>query len=254
MEKLLRDTLLIYRYTLRSTVRNPVFVIIGLFNPLCFLFMFAPLLNELSHTAYFSGANTLAIFLPGLLIMMSLYATSFTGFKLIDEVRIGFIERLWVSPVSRFALVLGRALRDMTILLFQALSLIGLSFLSGLEASVGGIAITLVLVMLVGIVLSSCSYMLALILREEEGLAATINFFIVPLQLLAGITLPLTLAPVWLKTASRFNPLSHVVDASRSLFVGNFAHSSVVISFALMILLTAGTLYALTRVYKKRAV
>lgn len=252
--KLLQDTLLIYRYTLRSTLRNPIFVIIGLFNPLCFLFLYAPLLKELSQTAYFSGANTLSIFLPGLLVMMGMYASSYAGFKLIDEMRTGFIERLWVSPISRLALVLGRSLRDITILLFQASMLVILALLWGLEAHFWGIIGTLLLVVLVGITLSSCSYMLGLVFKEEEALAASINFFIVPLQLLSGISLPLALAPLWLKRMANCNPLSHVVDGSRSLFLGNFTDSSVFLSFGLMFFLACGTLYALVRTYRTKAV
>ncbi len=252
--KVLNDTLLIYRYTLRATLRNPIFVIIGLFNPLCFLFLFAPLLRELSNTPYFSGANTLSIFLPGLLVMMGMYASAYAGFKIIDEIRNGFIERLWVSPVSRLALVAGRTLRDTTILVFQTTILIILSYFWGLEANLLGVLGALFLVVLVGITLSSCSYILGLIFKEEEALAAAINFFIVPLQLLSGITLPLALAPLWLKRTAQFNPLSHVVDGSRALFAGNFSDASVLLSFGLMIALASGTVYALVRSYKTKAV
>ena len=175
--KLLNDTMLMYTYMMRATLRNPIFVVIGLFNPLCFLFLYAPLLKELSNTAYFSGANTLAIFLPGLLVMMGMYATSYAGFKLIDEIRTGLIERLWVSPVSRLGIILGRQLRDLTILLIQALILIGLAFAIGLDADLTGVVLTLLLVLLVGTSLAACSYILALLFKEEEALAASINFF-----------------------------------------------------------------------------
>lgn len=252
--KVLNDTLLIYSYTLRATLRNPIFVMIGLFNPLCFLFLFAPLLKELTHISYFSGVNTLSIFLPGLLVMMGMYASAYAGFKIVDEVRNGFIERLWVSPISRIALVVGRTMRDVTVLLFQAIILVILSYVWGLEANLLGVFGALMLVVLVGITLSSCSYMLGLIFKDEEALAASINFFIVPLQLLSGITLPLALAPLWLKRTAQFNPLSHVVDGSRALFAGNFSDISVFLSFGLMIALAGGTLYALTQTYKRRAV
>ena len=252
--KVLQDTWTIFHYNMRNTLRNPIFVIMGLFQPLCFLFLFAPLLTELSQTSYFSGSNALSIFIPGLLIMMGLYGPSYLGFKLIDEVRIGLIERLWVSPVSRLSLVLGRALRDVIILLCQALLLLILAYFKGLEASLTGILLSLGLTMLVGITLSSCSYILALMFKEEEALAATINFFVLPLQLLSGITLPLTLAPAWLKTVANFNPLSHTVDGARALFTGNFTNTSVIISFVLMLVLATLALHTLIKTYRSRAV
>lgn len=85
-----------------------------------------------------------------------------------------------------------------------------------------GVLLTLLLSVLVGTTLASCSYMLALFFKEEEALAASTNFFLVPLQFLSGVTLPLTLAPFWLKTAAKANPLFYVVDGSKALFLGRF--------------------------------
>jgi ABC-2 type transport system permease protein len=46
------------------------------------------------------------------------------------------------------------------------------------------------------------------------------NFFLLPAQLLAGVTLPLTLAPKWLQIIAFFNSLSHAVAPSRALSHG----------------------------------
>jgi len=46
---------------------------------------------------------------------------------------------------------------------------------------------------------------------------------LVPLLLLSGILLPMSMAPPWLRTLSRFNPLSHLVDAIRDAFLGRYA-------------------------------
>ena len=252
--KVLQDTWTIFHYNLRTTLRNPIFVIIGLFQPMCFLFLFAPLLTQLTQTSYFPGSNALALFIPGLLIMMGMYGSAYAGFKLIDEVRIGLVERLWVSPVSRLSLVLGRALRDMLILFVQASFLLILAYFKGLEAPLTGIALSLSLTILTGVILSSCSYILALMFKEEEALAATINFFVVPLQLLSGITLPLTLAPAWLKTVASLNPFSHTVDGARALFANNFTDTSVIISFVLMFVLATLAVRTLIKTYKSQAV
>lgn len=42
-----------------------------------------------------------------------------------------------------------------------------------------------------------------------------------PIILLAGILLPLTYAPGWMKTVSKLNPLLYIVEASRKFFAGN---------------------------------
>ena len=68
---------------------------------------------------------------------------------------------------------------------------------------------------------------MGLILKDEDAFAPFIQGVSLPLLLLSGVLLPMSLAPTWLKRVSQVNPLSHVVDASRQLFHGNFGSSTV---------------------------
>ena len=58
--------------------------------------------------------------------------------------------------------------------------------------------------------------------REEFKFAPFLNLVLVPVLLLSGILLPMKMAPGWLLTLSRFNPLAHVVDAIRDAFLGRY--------------------------------
>lgn len=77
--------------------------------------------------------------------------------------------------------------------------------------------------------MSAASYGLALRLKSEDAFAPVQNSIIVPVLLLSGMLLPMSLAPVWLFVVSRFNPLVYVVDATRAAFVGNLTGSTVVL-------------------------
>ncbi len=44
---------------------------------------------------------------------------------------------------------------------------------------------------------------------------------IFPLMILSGMLLPLESGPQWMQVASRFNPLTYLVDAERALFAGD---------------------------------
>ena len=98
----------------------------------------------------------------------------------------------------------------------------------GLQVTLTGFLATLVLIALIGLAIAPCSYAFALILKSEDGLAPTLNFFMIPLQLLSGITLPLTLAPLWIQRVALANPLTHAVNAARALFNSNFSDSSII--------------------------
>lgn len=249
--KLLKDTSLIFARSLQIAFRNPVWLAFGLFQPLCFLLLFAPLLEKLTNTPGFGNTNSLAVFTPGLLIMLALYGTAFVGFGLIDDIRAGVIERFRVTPINRTALLLGRVLRDIFILIIQATFLVALAWVLGLSASGLGIFLSYGLVILVAFTVSIASYSAALVLQSEDALAPMINFFLLPIQLLAGITLPLTLAPDWLQKIAFFNPLAHAVSAARALFAGDFHNTAVVTGCSSMILVALVTFYFAARLFKK---
>src|SRR3954453_12089423 len=81
--KLLRDTWLIFPRHLRATLRNPVWVIVGLTQPLYFLILFAPLLDTIARAPGFPAGSSLNTFVPGLLSQLGFFGTAFVGFGLI---------------------------------------------------------------------------------------------------------------------------------------------------------------------------
>ena len=133
MLKFLRDTQLLFRRNLTNTLRNPVWVLMGLFQPILYLLLFAPLLNGLPMPG-FDQTNSLNIFAPGQLVMIALFSAGFVGFGVIEDLRSGVVERLRVTPASRLALLLGMVLRDVLILIVQCALLVAVATLMGLRA------------------------------------------------------------------------------------------------------------------------
>src|SRR6187431_3685830 len=121
--KLIRDTWLIFHRSLILTLRQPTWVVFGMMLPVLYLVLFGPLLEGAMKEAG-TGTNAFNWFVPGLIIQIAIFGTAFGGFGLIAEMRSGVIERMRVTPMSRTAMLLGRSLRDVVILLFQAILLI----------------------------------------------------------------------------------------------------------------------------------
>lgn len=247
MSRLFHDTWLLFRMHLSIMLRNPVWVIIGLFQPVCWLLLFAPLLERLTGAPGFSTGSAFNVFTPGLLIMTALYSAAFAGFGLIAHLRAGVVERLRVTPASRLALLLGMVMRDVLIMLVQCGLLLTLSLLMGLRPDPLGLLLTMLLLILIGLMLASCSYGVALVVKDEGALAATVNFVTLPMMLLSGVTLPLALAPPLLQNIARFNPFAHAVDAARALVNGHLGDQAVVLGFGVFAVLTALSLYWATR-------
>jgi ABC-2 type transport system permease protein len=225
----LRDTLLIFRRQMRLSLRNPAWLIIGVIQPILYLTLFGPLVKHFVSTPNSGSALAWRIFVPGLLVQLGLFGSLFVGFAIISEWRAGVIERMRVTPVSRFALLFGRVLRDAIALLVQSTILILTGLVMGLRAPVGGVVLALCFVLVLSVSMSSLSYAVGLALKSEDALAPLLNSVAVPVLLLSGILLPLTKqsAPTWLYDLSRVNPFRYIVDAMREVFLGTYADGTV---------------------------
>ncbi|MPZ86037.1 MAG: ABC transporter permease subunit [Actinophytocola sp.] len=224
---MLRDIWLVFRRHMAISLRNPAWVLIGIMQPVLYLVLFGPLMEKIvSSTPGFPPGDAWQILTPGLLVQLGLFGSMFAGFSLLADLRTGVLERMRVTPVSRMALLLGRVLHDSVQLIVQAVLLVALAALVfGMRAPIGGIVLCLVMVALLGVTLSSCSYAIALLLRSEEAFPAVLTSVSVPLLLLTGILVPITteLAPNWLYVLSRINPFAHVMDAERASFRGDYS-------------------------------
>ena len=228
--KLLRDTWLIYQRQALLQLRQPVWIFVGVFQPVMYLLLFAPLLKPaLAPLGVETNADAYQIFVPGLLVMLAIFGGLFQGFGLIAELRAGVIERSRVTPISRLALLLGRSLRDASTLLVQAFLITVLSLIFGLSAHLATILLAYLMLALIALMTSAVSYAVALKVRSEDALAPLMNTVALPLMLLSGIMLPIVepYAPRWLENLSKVNPFSWAVDGVRALFAGNIGDDSV---------------------------
>ena len=233
--KTARETWVLFIHYEKLLIRNPYWILAALFQPICYLYLFAPLLENVSNTAGGSKSiSSINLFTPGLLVMVSIYSVMFVGYGMIEYLHTGVIERLRVTTASRLSLLLGLVLRDVFTLLLQTVIVVALAYPLGLSISPLGFLLTLTMMIMIGLCMSPVSYALALTVKSEDALGPILNFLSQPLLLLSGVLLPLTLAPAWLRTLSSFNPLKYIVDASRAIFNGDISSPVVYEAFLLL--------------------
>jgi ABC-2 type transport system permease protein len=247
----LRDTMLIFDRQLRLSLRNPVWVIIGLTQPVLYLAFFGPLLVGVAGAPGFPAGDAWQVFVPGLLVQLGMFGAAFVGFGIIGEWRLGVVERMRVTPVSRLALLLGRVLRDVLVLLVQAVVLVLAGVAFGLRAPVLGVLVGLGFVVLLAVSLASLSYAAGLLVKSEDAFAPLLNMIIVPLMLLSGILLPMSLAPPWLDALSRANPFRWIVEAMREAFLGRYATAEVAAGLAVAVALAVASAALGTRTFRR---
>jgi ABC-2 type transport system permease protein len=232
----LRDTWIIFSRAMRLSLRQPLWVLIGLLQPILYLTLFGPLLQNIAATSGFEG-DAWQVFVPGLLVQLGIFGGLFVGFGIIAEWRSGVIDRQLVTPAARTSIIAGRTLRDVVVITVQGIVLVGCAFLLGLRVPAAALVIGLVLVALLGAAFSFISNAIGIATKSEDALAPMVNTLALPILLLSGILLPMNLAPQWLQIASNFNPFKHIVEALRAVYRSDFGNPIVWIGVLLAVVL-----------------
>jgi ABC-2 type transport system permease protein len=249
--KLLRDIGLLFRRKMMETLRNPIYIVMSLLNPVLYLVLFSPLLSKLVNVDTFSSGNIMNIFVPGLLVIVAFLEGLFVGYDMIDEVRSGVIERFRVTPTSRFALLAGNVTRDLVnmLVVVSFFTLIAIPF--GFKIHPLGYLIFMSILSMIIITTSAFGNALGLILKDEDRLSPIIQGVNLPVLLLSGMLLPMELAPKWLQIVAHFNPVYYAVEAGRLLTNGVILNIKVGEAFLFLIPLTVITLIWATSAFNK---
>jgi ABC-2 type transport system permease protein len=235
-----RDSLIVFNRQLRMNLRNPAWVIIGMLQPVLYLLLFGPLLEPVISQL---GGNKYTWFVPGMLVQLGIFGAFFAGFSLIGEWREGVIEAERVTPASRAALLCGRLYRDLLQLFVQAVILVVLGLILGMDFNLPGILLGVVLTLLLGGACAAASNAFALTVKSEDVMAPVINLVMMPVLLLSGILLPMSFGADWLDRLSDFMPIRHVVDAVRGAFFGDYDVSTLGWGIGWTVLLFAGAVW-----------
>jgi ABC-2 type transport system permease protein len=251
--KLAHDTAVVFRRYLVRSLTSPLLVTVSLTQPILYLVLFAPLLGSVAGLSRLAPGGADNWFVPGLMIQIAVFSISSGGWALITEMRSGVLERMRVTPVSRLALLLGRTLRDVVTLVIQAVILVAVAVPFGLSVRFPGALAGLALVALLALLMASVSYAVALRIRSEDTFGAIVFSATLPLLLLSGVLLPMSLAPGWLQGLADVNPLLYAVNAERALFANQIGAASVVTGFAVVGALAAAAVAVAVRQFGRVA-
>ena len=169
------------------------------------------------------GAGFLEYFFPGTVALLVLFAAIFSTISVIDDRNAGFLQSVLVAPVGGGALVAGKLLGGATLAWIQAMPVLLLAPLAGIELSAGRAAAAAGVLALMAIALTGVGFAFAWKLESTQGFHAVMNLLLMPMWLLSGAFFPAAGAPAWLAWVMRLNPLTYGVAALRRALYGSVA-------------------------------
>ncbi len=217
--KLARDTWLTFQYEAGQLVHSPVGIAISLLQPITYLLLFTPFLKSVMGASNYGDAY--GIYVPLLFAAMGIFSGMFAGFALIAAIRQGVIGRFRVTPLSRTGLLLGRELVFVVLTGFQAVVVAVVATIFGLRVPPLNLLLALVLLAMMVLIGVSISFALAIFVPNETVLGNLTNGVAQPLSLLAGVLIPLSLAPLWVRDVALWNPFAWGANGMRAIFQGH---------------------------------
>ena len=167
----------------------------------------------------------------------------------------GFLQKMLVTPVSRYAILLGRLTSDAFRVVIQSIIIIALSFLPFVGVSyatgVPGIILILITVAFFGLAWSGISLAIGMKTRSAETVFAIGGFITFPLLFLSTALVPQSFQPQWIQTISAFNPISYAVNACRVLMITGFDWSTILQAYGVIALVGVLTLGATVYQFRK---
>lgn len=218
----LRDAGAMAGRNLRRLTRQPEQIVFNLVSPIMFVLLFRFVFG--GAIGGLQGLNYVNYLIPGIAVQTVLFSAGTTGFALADDMQKGFVKRLRSLPMARSAVFGGRVASDTVINAIGLVVLIATGFAVGFRpASFLGLILAALLLLLFALAVSLGYALIGLTVRSPEAVNAATFPIIFPLTFASSAFVPVETMPSWLKGFATHQPVSVVINAARSLILGDTA-------------------------------
>lgn len=164
------------------------------------------------------------------------FTTAFVGMSVVWDRRLGFMNKVLSTPVSRSAIILSKVFAASVRAIFQAAIVTAIAFALGLQTGSNFSAFSLlgVFAMVFLISVGLASFFTALTLRSTrmEMPQAIFQLITLPLMFASSAYFPIAQMPSWLQAIANVNPISYTIDAVRRLMVFSDGFGPLPLDFA----------------------
>jgi ABC transporter DrrB family efflux protein len=233
-----RDAMLLAERNLRRIPRNPDLLVGVTFQPIMFVVLFTYVFGGAISTP---GFDYIDFFLPGIIVQMIAFTGYATALGISDDLRKGLIDRFRSLPMARSAVLAGRTFSDIFMNAIALATMLIVGFIVGFsfDSDAAKIVAGILLVFFFGYAMSWLYAFIGLIASTPESASAMITIVIFPLTFVSSAYVPTASMPTVLRAIANANPITTIIDALRSLWLGTPAHTDVWVAVLWCIAITA---------------
>jgi len=173
----------------------------------------------------FGTPSYISFMAVGMMAFTALFTTMFSGMSVVWDRRLGFLNKVLSTPVSRAVIILSKVLSATLRSMFQAavilLIAIPLGFVFGAAFTPLNILGVFAMLFLVCVGLSSLFIAINIRSTRIETPMAVMNLLNLPLTFASSAFFPIDKMPTWLQAVANANPISYTIDGMRQLLIFN---------------------------------
>jgi ABC-2 type transport system permease protein len=165
-------------------------------------------------------------------LAQTLFQSSALGIiSLIEDRQNNFIQEVFVSPISRYTIIVGKIIGESLVALIQGIAILVFGIIIGIPFDVP-IVLSLIVVGIVVCIYGGAFGVLVLSNLKNQRMANQIfPFIMLPQIFLSGVFTPIGNLPMALDILSRMTPMRYAVDLTRGIYyAGKPEYGSVVLS------------------------
>ncbi len=196
---------------------------------------FGGLQNQIMN-ASFGTTSYFSFMAMGMVAFVTVFTTAFVGISVVFDRRLGFMNKVLSTPVSRSSIILSKVISASIRSVFQAAIVTVIAFLLGLQLGANFAWYSVLgvfgIVFLIGFGLSSMFTAITLRTTRMETPQAIFNLVTLPLMFASSAYFPITKMPEWLQAIANVNPISYTIDAVRRLMIFGDGYGQLPMDFA----------------------
>jgi len=219
---------------LRKYIRTPGLSIMAVVQSALFLFSFRYVFGGAIQV----GASSYVDYLvPAYVATIVLFTGGGIAVEVAQDRAQGFTDRLLSLPVSRYSLVLGRTVADSTTNSWSILTTAAFGFLFGfrLQGSLLDGLAAFALCLVYAVVFTVVFIVMGLYAPTAQA-AQGMSLIAFPFAFISSAYVPAASMPGWLQPFSKYQPITPMVDAVRSLLVGGTSDLGLAIAWSALLI------------------
>lgn len=165
-----------------------------------------------------SGYDFLAFIFSGVLAQTLWQSTAVGIISLLEDRQNDFSQEIFVSPISRYAIVFGKILGETLVAFPQGLGIVIFGFVLGVSMNPAQVLALFVTGLLAALYGGAFGMMLLGLMPSRRAADQLFPFVFLPQFFTAGVFVPLHNLPLPLEIVSRLSPLRYAVDLMRGAF------------------------------------